>query len=834
MIFKKIPLKTEFLTAPIILSIAFGMLFYFFIENSNKNIEELEKSVDSNMHISEEINNLHKRISLNHNNLFRIIANKKSNYEKSKTEIVKILENMERLSQDFSDKNYFKSLKISKEEYKNIKYYFTLYSDALKESIIANETKNFFDTFDSIYNLNRKYNKLNIEFFKLYKHIKVNIRENFLAKKRELERKNDRYKLYLLSIIILATILSFYLATIFSKNITSMISYMQNIIDGVGNREAIPNLDRDDELGKMAKAITDFEKVFENLQKEILKREKVEKDLKLTSAIFENSNEGFIITDVDLKILKVNRAFEEISGYKSEYILGKTPSILKSNLYDKKFYYKMWHNLLNKNIGYWMGEVYNKKPDGSLYPVLLKIYAIKNHNNRILNYIGIFTDLSKLKKSQENINYLANYDFLTALPNRNYFKKEISDKILTRKKFALVFIGLDRFKYINNSLGYSIGDSVLKHVAKRVRSKINNNIFLARIRGDEFALLFDCSKTEENCRRYISYLIDDILKELIEPMKIGNYELIINASAGMSIFPIDAQNEEDILKATNTALEKAKEKNKGSLTIFTKEMAKDTKRKYLIDKSLQENIELSNIECHYQPIVDAKTREIRGFEALARWNHKKLGYISPELFIPIAEENGVIIQLTRKILFTACKRVNYWNRTLNRSYFISVNFSPANLLQNDIVDMIEEILYLTKLPANLLKIEITENLFLEHNEELLNKFKQLKKMKVNLSIDDFGTGYSSMQYLKAYPINNLKIDRSFIVNVPTDKYNSGICSAILNLAKGINIDVIAEGVEDEESAKFLQENGCTYLQGFYFSKALDYKRCEELLQLEKL
>jgi len=821
---KSFPLRLQFLTVPIILLVVISIFFYYYIESSKSALFSIQNEVAVDISISLKMNNLHKTISTNYQNFSKLI----NSPDFDRTKVKEIIDTIDRLNGEITNKDFLNELNLNIRRYKKLNFLFKEYREAVVTAL--NLDKNS-DMHLILYEVNAKFHLLNLEFFNLYKNLRDRIVDNLSKKEMTLDKFNSNIITDLIIVFISIILLTIIISNLLAKHILDLITYMQELTHGelLYNEKEIPSIDRKDELGKMAEAIGHFKKNIMQLKREIQKREQIEKKLRLTSTIFEKSNEGFIITDKNLKILKVNKRFEAISGFKESQLKGESPSIFQSNLYEKKFYREIWHNLQNKNIGYWMGEMYDKKPDGTIYPVLLKIYALKNSKNRVLNYIGMFTDLSKLKKSQENIHYLSNFDFLTTLPNRNYFKKELHDRVLTKKEFALIFLGLDRFKYINDSLGYTIGDSVLKVVATRIKGILKNGEFVARIRGDEFALIFDCSG-DKHCREFASQTIDSILNSILEPMKVGKYELIINASAGMSIFPVDSNNEEEILKATNTALQKSKINNKGSLTIFTKEMAQDSKRRFLIDKSLQENIDLKDIECHFQPIIDATSREIAGFEALSRWNHEKLGFISPELFIPIAEENGVIIQLTKKMLYRACQSVAYWNIKFNREFFISVNFSPANLIQNDLIDMIEEVLYKTKLPSRLLKIEITENLFLEHNSTLQEKLDYLKKIDVNLSIDDFGTGYSSMQYLKSYPITNLKIDRSFIFNIPEDKYNSGICSAILNLAKGINIDVIAEGVENKESAKFLEENGCNYLQGYHFSKALSYLQCQEYIR----
>ena len=830
--FRSFPLRLQFLTIPVILLIIISIFSYYYMNSGKLALLIIQNEVSYDMGISLKINTLHKAISNNYKDISHLIYNSNLNKEQIGKVSNNLLLNVEELENRIKQKNFSEEFRLNHREYKKLIFLFKEYKYAVNMALTLNKNSDINLVFNRTYEVSSKFHLLNLNFFAIYQSLRDRITKNLIKKENTLKNFNKKIIYDLIIVFTSILLLSFILSNFLVKHILELINYMGDLSNEklLYNEKEIPSIYRTDELGQMAQAIWHFKKNIMQLKREISKRKEMEKRLKLSSAIFEKSNEGFVITDKNMKILKVNKRLEQISGFSQAQLKGKTPSIFQSRLHEKDFYKKIWYNLENKNNNYWMGEIYDKRADGTIYPVLLKIYALRNFHGKVTNYIGMFTDLSKIKKSQENIYYLSNYDFLTSIPNRNYFKKELHNRILTKKHFALIFVGLDRFKYINDSLGYSIGDEVLKVVAIRIKKIVKKEIFLARIRGEEFALIFDCIKDSTHCREYASKIIDKILDLIVYPMKVGKYELIMNASAGMSIFPIDCDSEEEILKATNTALQQSKSTHKNSLTLFTKEMAKDSKRKFLIDKSLQESVDLKDIECHFQPIIDAQTREIAGFEALSRWNHEKLGFISPEFFIPIAEENGVIIQLTKKILLTACQSVAYWNKKFNQNFFISVNFSPANLIQNDLIDMIENVLYQTRLPSQLLKIEITENLFLEHNSTLQKKLDYLKKIDVNLSIDDFGTGYSSMQYLKSYPITNLKIDRSFIFNVPEDKYNSGICSAILNLAKGINIEVIAEGVEEEQNAKFLQESGCNYLQGYLFSKALNHTDCEKYIE----
>jgi len=560
----------------------------------------------------------------------------------------------------------------------------------------------------------------------------------------------------------------------------------------------------------------EMQKMSEDFEKTI--KEQTQK-LSLTSSVFENATEGITICDPKNIITSVNQTFTKITGYTKEDVIGKHISIMKSGKQDKTFYENMWKSISKK--GYWEGEITNKRKNGELYDEILHISAIKSEKGEISHFIAVFSDISDKRETQESIYNLAHFDSLTKIANRNFFQKKLAMSIKELKadeNIALMYIDLDRFKIINDSLGHNIGDDLLLAVAKRISRLLDSDDFFARLGGDEFAIFFQSSEEIKTCEEKIATKADKIINSLNEVFEIKDNQLSIGSSIGITLYPRDANNIEELMQYVDTAMYNAKDNGRNRYTIYTGDIAKEAKYKYKIEQELRSAMKNGEITLVYQPIVNSKNSKIEGFEVLSRWIHEELGFVSPELFISIAEERGMIANYTYDLLELSCSQTKKWNQKWNQNFYVSVNISPVHFLQNDLVENISKILEKTKLPASLLKLEITEGVIIENKELVISTLKRFRKMGIKISIDDFGTGYSSISYLKNYPIDFLKIDRSFITDTPFDMNNKNICQTIVSLAKNFNLAIIAEGVETDDNVKFLKNIDVEYLQGYYFSK----------------
>ena len=555
----------------------------------------------------------------------------------------------------------------------------------------------------------------------------------------------------------------------------------------------------------------------------------IEKKLKLSDIVFENTTEGIIITNEKGEIISVNNAFSNITGYFFEEIKYLNPKILKSGKHDREFYTNLWAEL-EKN-GSWKGEIWNRKKNGEIYPEWLNLSVVKDSNGKVLNYVALFSDITKIKNSNAKIEYLAHHDPLTNLPNRLLLKARLNKSIEKcndlQQRLAIFFIDIDNFKMINDTYGHSIGDRIISLVAQRLQKNIRKNDTISRIGGDEFIIVVEDIIEQKNIQK----IAQKILNDFSEPIKLEEYLFDTTVSMGISIYPNNGLNAEDLIKHADTAMYSAKNAGRNQFQFYKKEMTSEIFEKIVMKQEISDAIKNNEFEVYYQPQIDIKTNKIISAEALLRWNHKSLGLISPDDFIPHAEETKLIIPLGDFVLKTACsfmKKLHKENLLIDGK--IAVNISAIQLKHSDIYNTVIENLKATNLDARFLELELTETFIMENVEESIVILNNLKEIGVQLSIDDFGTGYSSLSYLKQFPIDKLKIDKSFIAEIPHSQKDIAITKTVIALAKGLGIKVIAEGVEKQNQKDFLALENCDEIQGWLYSKAL---KEEDFIQFVK-
>ncbi len=554
------------------------------------------------------------------------------------------------------------------------------------------------------------------------------------------------------------------------------------------------------------------------IKEDITQLKEDEKELRLASTVFQTATEAVMITDTDNLIIAVNQAFTVITGYQEAEVLGKNPELLSSGHHDDDFYKEMNNEL--STLGKWQGEICNRRKNGEVYYEWLSITALKNKLGEVESYVALFSDITKRKKAEDKIYHQANYDSLTGLANRNLFLDRFDQSVSVasrdKKSIALLFIDLDGFKSVNDNFGHSKGDLLLKHAAQRIKNSVRTSDSVARLSGDEFAIML-CGDNDVYSNEKVA---TKILKELAAPFLLAEKEARVTASIGIAIFPDDGHLSEDLLGKADSAMYKAKQKGKNNIQFFTKEMDIKAQQHRKLEIELRKSIINDELVLYYQPIHELQTGKVVSAEALIRWIHPDKGLISPIKFIPLAEDIGFIVDIGDWVLAQACKQAKIWQDEFECPPKISVNISAAQLHRPDFIDKLSKELTKSKLSPALLTLEMTESLLIKEDIHTLAKLQKIRDIGIDISIDDFGTGYSSLSYLKRFPINILKIDREFIKDIITNKEDESLTCAILSIAETLNLKVVAEGVEDKAQCDMLAKHDCQFVQGYFFSKPI--------------
>ncbi|WP_282200699.1 bifunctional diguanylate cyclase/phosphodiesterase [Collibacillus ludicampi] len=550
----------------------------------------------------------------------------------------------------------------------------------------------------------------------------------------------------------------------------------------------------------------------------------------LSTRILENMSEGVIITDRNRSIVSVNQAFTNITGYKQEEIQGKTPKILASGIHNREFYQEMWQSL--NQYGMWQGEIWDRKKSGEFFLAEVTITAIKDETGFVTHFVSFLKDITLKKQMEEQIRFQAFHDPLTGLSNRSTFLAKLEEAIIeaerTGKKLAVIFLDLDRFKQINDSLGHEAGDRLLQKIAERLLQGVRGSDCVARFGGDEFVVLVS-GFSEPHEAKLVAHRI---LAEIEQPFNLYGRPYFIGASIGISLYPKDGTDQDALIQNADLAMYRAKESGSG-VVFYDVEMQVSNTKRMRLETLLRKSIQSPDFELHYQPQFHAQTGEIIGVEALIRWRPEGSDPIPPGTFIPIAEETGLIKPIERWVLQTACRQFSEWQSKLKRPIRLAVNISTSQFQQSHFVDHVKEVLRITHMKPELLELEITESVFMNHPEEAIHTIRSLKKLGVRIALDDFGTGYSSLRYLQDFPVDTLKIDRSFIQTIEKSQATFSIVKAILQMAHDLRIEVIAEGIETPQQRNVLQRLNCEGLQGFLLSPVLTVTEILELLLSEK-
>jgi diguanylate cyclase (GGDEF)-like protein/PAS domain S-box-containing protein len=558
---------------------------------------------------------------------------------------------------------------------------------------------------------------------------------------------------------------------------------------------------------------------------------RAESRMHILSSALEQTADLVMITDRDGNIEYVNPAFEKVTGFAREEVLQKKPNILRSGKQSDEFYRSLW---LTITAGQPYNEVFiNKRKDGSLYYEEKTITPIRNAQKEITHYVATGKDISERMRTQEQLRYMAHHDALTKLPNRTLFLDRLKHSMARarwhNRLVSVMFMDLDRFKDINDTLGHNIGDKLLVQLTQRLANSVRAGDTVARFGGDEFAILLDDIASEKD----ISRLAKKLLETLVPPFKIDNRELFITASIGVSIFPSDGEDSESLLRNADVAMYRAKEMGRNNYQFYSNEMSARVFERLTLEHSLRYALERDEFFLLYQPQVDSRNGKTIGVEALVRWQHPELGVIMPTDFVPLLEETGLIVPAGEWILRHACGQARRWHEAGLDELFVSVNLSSRQFNNPEFTRNVQSIILDTGIDPRRLELELTESMLMRNASKTINALDTLNEMGVSIAVDDFGTGYSSLNYLRRFPIGTLKIDRSFIHDVIEDPDNAAITTAIIVMAQSLNLTVIAEGVEDEAQLGFLQGLDCYCIQGNLFSKPLSAEELTEKLLGER-
>lgn len=563
------------------------------------------------------------------------------------------------------------------------------------------------------------------------------------------------------------------------------------------------------------------------IMRDLRRRKRFEAQQRLATRVFDSTIEGIMVTDGRARIQRVNPAFSEITGYTPTEAIGQTPRLLRSNHHDQMFYDAMWQSIADTDR--WQGEIWNRRKDGSVYLQWLSINCVRNSRGQIENYISIFHDLTELRAKEAEIQHLANHDPLTGLGNRHLLNERLSHAMRQarsqKENLALLVMDLGNIQLVNESLGYTWCDRLIRHQSERLRQRVNEADTLVRIGADEFALLIEDFDSVHD----ISQLAEDLKTLLQQGVELGQQQVVMSPSIGVAFFPDDANDVDQLLMNAQAALLEAKHSGRDTFRFFDPQMNHEARERLQLEQALRTAVRSGGLSLHYQPKVLLNNGQIYGAEALLRWQHPEFGALSPAVFIPLAEESGLIVEIGAWVLQEACQALVRWRESGLVLPRIAVNISVHQLEREDFPDWLEALLQSHQLERDCLELEITETGLMANEQRALRSLQRLQEKGFRIALDDFGTGYSSLSYLRKLPLSTLKIDRSFVQDIGLDGVSLSIVSTIIQLAKSLRLDLVAEGVEDVDQADRLLQLGCQQAQGFLYHPPLPEARFLALL-----
>ncbi|MEH0167120.1 EAL domain-containing protein [Paucibacter sp. JuS9] len=562
---------------------------------------------------------------------------------------------------------------------------------------------------------------------------------------------------------------------------------------------------------------------------DISDRRRVEAQLSQAAAVFDSTMEAIIVTDSEARIVNVNNAFTSMTGYTADEVLGRNPSFQQSGRQDARFYGRLWSSLTA--TGQWQGELWNRRKGGELFPVWESISVVRDAAGAVSGYVSILTDITRLKQAEERLRHLANHDPLTGLPNRLLFVSSLQQSIERAKRhrtrMALIFIDLDRFKLVNDSMGHAAGDELLKEVGHRLKKVVRAEDVVCRLGGDEFTVVIeDVARVDD-----VATLAQKIISSLALPILLEGRELVVSASLGIALYPEDAEGVDELSRAADAAMYRAKEQGRNTFEFYTAEITDSVREQLAMEMDLRAALERNELTLHYQPQFDLSTMSVTGVEALLRWQHPKLGLLMPDRFVPVAEQTSLINALGAWVLQRACAQLRAWVDAGLEPIRMAINVSGRQVMYDHLVASVGGALeqYSLQDIAACVELELTESVLqtVEPSAEILNR---LRSLGVRIAIDDFGVGYSSLGMLRHLPIDALKIDRSFIRNMPDDVNANAIVKAVISMAHALGLRVVAEGVETAVQLECLRELGCDDIQGFLLGIPMPAGEFQGLLQ----
>ena len=565
--------------------------------------------------------------------------------------------------------------------------------------------------------------------------------------------------------------------------------------------------------------------------RDITERKQTERELRIAATAFE-TNEGIMVTDADDRILRVNQAFCNTTGYRADEVIGQTPKLLRSGRHDANFYSAMWAHLNRR--GFWSGEMWNRRKNGTDCLERVAITQVTDATRRLIGYVATFTDITRQKEDEEQIYKLAFFDALTGLPNRRLLFDRLEHAMASSTRYghygAVLFIDLDYFKILNDTKGHEIGDLMLTEVARRLKSEVRDFDTVSRLGGDEFVVLLDAlGDTVEDAATHAETVAQKIRGVLSQPYKLQEYESHHTPSIGVALFHGREESIAEVIKHADIAMYQAKAAGRDAVRFYDTGMQATLEQRSAMEADLRRAINLQQLQLHYQ-IQVREDRQIMGVEALLRWTHPQHGNVPPNQFIGLAEETGLILPIGQWVLDSACAQIRAWMaHPATRQVRVSVNVSPVQFAQDTFVEQVRSAVARHNIDPCLLQLELTEGLMVKNVDAVVSKMREVKALGVGFAMDDFGTGFSSLSYLKLLPLDELKIDQSFVRDLAIDPNDRAIVQAIITMGEAFGLDIIAEGVETEEQREQLHSHGCYAYQGYLFAPPLSAKEVEALL-----